>query len=147
MPSIGLLCVPQFAVLQFGSVFLHDVGLLGTAAIAATMATLQISAMVLRIWCGHWTDRHGNRHGYLGACVLISTLLFALLAAASAGHAAGTALGLCNTLVFAANFLTPQAVASLLLHQFWAAAWLAASGLCLLTWPLLARRPPLPSTP
>nr|WP_158383416.1 hypothetical protein [Comamonas testosteroni] len=111
------------------------------------MATLQVSAMVLRIWSGHWTDKRSNRHGYLGACVLISSLLFALLAAAGAGHAAGWALGPCNTLVFAANFLTPQAVASLLLLQSWAAVWLAASGLCLLTWPMLARRPALPSTP
>ena len=177
--GIGLLCAPQFAVLQFGSVFLHDIGLLGTAAIAAAMAALQISAMALRIWSGHWTDKRGNRRGYLGACVLISSLLFALLAAASAGHAAGwaqgwilavllalcgtavsawhgvayvelataagvqqagTALGLCNTLVFAANFLTPQAVAGLQQQLPWAAIWLLASGFSLLSWPLLTRK-------
>ena len=181
--GIGLLCVPQFAVLQFGSVFLHDIGLLGTAAIAAAMAALQISAMALRIWSGHWTDKRGNRRSYLGACVLISSLLFALLAAASAGHAAGwaqgwvqgwvlalllalcgtavsawhgvayvelataagvqqagTALGLCNTLVFSANFLTPQAVAGLQQQLPWAAIWLIASGFSLLSWPLLARQ-------
>ena len=173
--GIGLLCVPQFAVLQFGSVFLHDIGLLGTAAIAAAMAALQISAMVLRIWSGHWTDKRGNRHQYLRACVLISTLLFAVLAAVSAGQAsgwalalllalsgtavsawhgvayvelttaagvqqAGTALGLCNTLVFIANFLTPQAVAGLQQQLPWAAIWLLASGFSLLSWPLLTRQ-------
>ena len=173
--GIGLLCVPQFAVLQFGTVFLHDGARLGTGTLSAAMATLQISAMALRIWSGHWTDKHRNRSVYLAACIGTSALLFALLAAASALHfspsalvlllvlsgtavsawhgvayaelatiagmqQAGTALGLCNTLVFIANFLTPQAVASLLLHAPWAAIWIAASSCCLLCVPLLARK-------
>jgi len=177
--GIALLCVPQFAVLQFGTVFLHDMGRLGTGAIAAAMAALQICAMALRIWSGHWTDRRGNRASYLGRCIALSALLFALLAAASAmqltggilalllalcGTAisawhgvayaelatsagatqAGTALGMCNTLVFVANFLTPQAVAGLLLHAPWTAVWTLAGAVSLLAWPLLARRSPAP---
>lgn len=173
--GIGLLCVPQFAVLQFGTVFLHDGARMGTGTLSAAMAALQISAMALRIWSGHWTDKHRNRSVYLAACIGASALLFALLAAASALHfspsalvlllvlsgtavsawhgvayaelatiagmqQAGTALGLCNTLVFIANFLTPQAVASLLLHTPWAAIWIAASSCCLLCVPLLARK-------
>ena len=173
--GIGLLCVPQFAVLQFGTVFLHDGARMSAGAISAAMAALQISAMALRIWSGHWTDKRRNRSFYLAAWIVISALLFALLAAASAlqlspsaltlllvlsGTAvsawhgvayaelataagmqqAGTALGLCNTLVFVANFLTPQAVASLLLHTSWPAIWLAASSCCLLATPLLARK-------
>ena len=65
---------------------------------------------------------------------------YAELATIAGMQQAGTALGLCNTLVFIANFLTPQAVASLLLHAPWAAIWIAASSCCLLCVPLLARK-------
>lgn len=173
--GIGLLCVPQFAVLQFGTVFLHDAARMSAGTISAAMAALQISAMALRIWSGHWTDKRRNRSFYLTVCIAISALLFALLAAASVLHCspnaltlllvlsgtavsawhgvayaelataagmrqAGTALGLCNTLVFVANFLTPQAIASLLLHASWPVIWLTASSCCLLATPLLARK-------
>ena len=178
--GIGLLCAPQFAVLQFGTIFLHDVGQLSPAIIATAMAMLQIGAMALRIWSGHWTDKHGNRKTYLRGCIALSALLFALLAAISAAQStvhtgnsaalaillvlcgiaisawhgvayaelgtsagaaqAGTALGLCNTLVFVANFLTPQGVAALLPHASWAAIWLTAAAISLLAWPLLGRK-------
>ena len=167
-------------MLQFGTIFLHDVGQLSPAIIATAMATLQIGAMALRIWSGHWTDKHGNRKTYLRGCMALSALLFALLAAISAAQStvhigngaalaillvlcgiaisawhgvayaelgtsagaaqAGTALGLCNTLVFVANFLTPQGVAALLPHASWAAIWLTAAAISLLAWPLLGRK-------
>ena len=174
--GIGLLCAPQFAVLQFGTLFLHDVGHIGPAAIATSMAALQIAAMVLRIWSGHWTDQRGNRNAYLRGCMVVSAVLFAVLAATSAAHTgsgaalalllvacgtaisawhgvayaelatragaaqAGTALGLCNTFVFVANFLTPQGVAALLPHASWAVVWLVAAACSLAAWPLLGRR-------
>eukprot|EP01035_Chromulina_nebulosa_P005679 gene5679-7702_t len=50
--AIGLLCFPQVAVLTFASVFLHDFAGLGTAAISASLAAVQVGAMVMRIWSG-----------------------------------------------------------------------------------------------
>ena len=50
--GIGLLCAPQFAVLTFATVFLHDFGRLGLAGISAAMVTLQLGAMVMRVWSG-----------------------------------------------------------------------------------------------
>ena len=81
--GIGLLCGPQFAVLSFGTVFLHDFAHRGLAVIAATMAGLQVGAMVMRIGSGRWTDRHRNRPAYLRACCGFTIVLFAALGAAS----------------------------------------------------------------
>jgi MFS family permease len=81
--GIGVLCAPQFAVLSFGTVFLHDVGHAGLAAITATMVAVQVCAMVMRIWSGHWTDRRRNRPAYLRACSALSILLFAGLGTAA----------------------------------------------------------------
>ncbi len=81
--GIGILCAPQFAVLSFGTVFLHDFGQAGLAPIAAAMTVVQIGAMVMRVWSGRWTDRRKNRPAYLRACGLLSVGLFAGLAAAS----------------------------------------------------------------
>ncbi|MDM0021376.1 MFS transporter [Variovorax saccharolyticus] len=92
--GIGILCAPQFAVLSFGTVFLHDFGHAGLAAIAAAMTVVQIGAMAMRVWSGRWTDRRRNRPAYLRACSLLSVLLFSALAAlALAGEAAGGASG------------------------------------------------------
>ncbi|TDV33953.1 sugar phosphate permease [Paraburkholderia caballeronis] len=82
--GIGLLCAPQFAVLTFATVFLHDVGRLGIAGISATMVVIQLGAMVMRVWSGRRTDRLGNRRGWLRRAVLIAAASFALLAAATA---------------------------------------------------------------
>lgn len=89
--GIGLLCAPQFAVLSFGSVFAHDAGQISLGTMAAGIASLQIGAMVLRIWSGHWTDRHHNRRRYLRGCTLLSTLLFAVLGLATLGGVQGLA--------------------------------------------------------
>lgn len=78
--GIGILCAPQFAVLSFGTVFLHDFGHAGLTTITAAMVTLQAGAMAMRVWSGRWTDRRGNRPAYLRACASLSVALFALLA-------------------------------------------------------------------
>jgi MFS family permease len=92
--GIGILCAPQFAVLSFGTVFLHDFGHAGLATITATMVFVQGGAMVMRVWSGRWTDRRRNRPAYLRACSGLTVLLFAGLAAlalASGTHAADSA--------------------------------------------------------
>lgn len=89
--GIGSLCAPQFAVLSFGTVFLHDFGHAGLATVTATMVFTQVGAMVMRVWSGRWTDRHRNRPAYLRACSALSVLLFAGLAVlvmAAGTHAA-----------------------------------------------------------
>lgn len=78
--GIGSLCVPQFAILTFAAVFLHDFGHLGTGGISATMAAIQIGAMGMRVASGRYTDRHGNRRGYLRASTLAAAASFAALA-------------------------------------------------------------------
>lgn len=78
--AIGILCAPQFAILTFASVFLHDFGHAGLVTITGTLVVVQIGAMVTRIWSGRWTDRRGNRRSYLRACSLLSMLTFAALA-------------------------------------------------------------------
>ena len=77
--AIGLLCFPQVAVLTFASVFLHDFVGLGTAAISASLAAVQIGAMVMRVWSGRFTDRHGNRRQFLRTCSALSALAFVVL--------------------------------------------------------------------
>ncbi|WP_226939128.1 MFS transporter [Janthinobacterium sp. FT14W] len=77
--AIGLLCVPQFAVLSYATVFLHDHGRQGLAAITAVMVALQAGAMVMRIWSGRHTDRHANRPAYLRGSALVALASFILL--------------------------------------------------------------------
>ncbi|GBH25851.1 MFS transporter [Burkholderia vietnamiensis] len=82
--GIGALCAPQFAVLTFATVFLHDFGRPGLAGISTAMVALQAGAMVMRVWSGRHTDRHGNRRAYLRGSVCVAAGAFALLAAATA---------------------------------------------------------------
>ncbi|MDX8539122.1 MFS transporter [Mesorhizobium sp. M4B.F.Ca.ET.215.01.1.1] len=77
--AIGLLCFPQVAVLTFASVFLHDFVGLGTLATSASLAAVQTGAMVMRVWSGRYTDRHGNRRPFLRLCSALSALAFAVL--------------------------------------------------------------------
>ncbi|WGS50359.1 MFS transporter [Paraburkholderia sp. D15] len=74
------LCVPQLAVVTFGTVFLHDFSRAGVLAISVTMAAVQTGAAVARVWSGGWTDRRGNRRAYMRACSLVTAGLFASLA-------------------------------------------------------------------
>ena len=77
--AIGLLCFPQVAVLTFASVFLHDFAGMGTLTISASLAAVQTGAMVMRVWSGRYTDRHGNRRWFLRLCSMTSALGFAAL--------------------------------------------------------------------
>ena len=99
--GIGALCAPQFAVLTFATVFLHDFGRLGLAGISAAMVALQLGAMVMRVWSGRHTDRHGNRQAYLRGSVCVAAGSFALLAAATAGSPHVPLAALVAILVFA----------------------------------------------
>lgn len=78
--ATGVLCVPQFAVISFGSVFLHDFAGVGVGLISGALLTVQIGAMVMRVWSGRWTDRHANRPAYLRTCAGLTIVLFLLLA-------------------------------------------------------------------
>ncbi|CDX18442.1 Major facilitator superfamily MFS_1 [Mesorhizobium sp. ORS 3324] len=77
--AIGLLCFPQVAVLTFASVFLHDFAGTGTWATSASLAAVQTGAMVMRVWSGRFTDRHGNRRPFLRLCSALSALAFLVL--------------------------------------------------------------------
>ncbi len=78
--GIGILCGPQFAILTFGTVFLHDFAQCGTNMITLTMVSLQIGAMAMRIGSGRLTDRRKNRRSYLRGSTLIVALSFLALA-------------------------------------------------------------------
>jgi MFS family permease len=80
--GIAILCVPQFAVLTFATVFLHDFGHVGIAGITATMVTVQLGAMIMRIASGRFTDKRGNRRGYLRGSTLVAVASFVVLGAA-----------------------------------------------------------------
>jgi MFS family permease len=94
----GALCVPQLAVVTFGTVFLHDFGHAGVLTISVAMAAVQVGAAIARVWSGRWTDRCGNRRAYMRGCSLLTAVLFAALALATgvAGmqHAAMPTVGL-----------------------------------------------------
>ena len=81
--GIGMLCAPQFAVLSFGTVFLHDFGGIGLGTLSVVMMVVQVGAMVMRVWSGRWTDRRKNRPAYLRTCSVLTVLLFASLSAAA----------------------------------------------------------------
>jgi MFS family permease len=78
--AIGILCAPQCAVLSFATVFLHDAGQVGIAGITTTMVIVQLGAMIMRVWSGRFTDRHGNRRAYLRGSTLIAVASFTALA-------------------------------------------------------------------
>lgn len=78
--AIGLLCLPQVAVLTFATVFLHDFAGAGTLLTSTALAVVQVGAMVMRVWSGRWTDRHRNRPAYLRACALLGIAGFAAVA-------------------------------------------------------------------
>ncbi|MEP6565281.1 MAG: MFS transporter [Mesorhizobium sp.] len=77
--AIGVLCFPQVAVLTFATVFLHDFAGMGTAVTSASLATVQVGAMVMRVWSGRFTDRRGNRRSFLRLCSVLSVFAFAAL--------------------------------------------------------------------
>ena len=80
--GIAILCIPQFAVLTFATVFLHDFGHVGIAGITATMVTVQLGAMIMRVASGRFTDKRGNRRAYLRGSTLVAVASFVVLGAA-----------------------------------------------------------------
>ncbi|RWX57838.1 MFS transporter, partial [Mesorhizobium sp. M2A.F.Ca.ET.039.01.1.1] len=77
--AIRLLCFPQVAVLTFASVFLHDFAGMGTWVTSTSLAAVQTGAMVMRVWSGRFTDRHGNRRPFLKVCSALSAFAFLVL--------------------------------------------------------------------
>lgn len=112
--AIGILCAPQFAILTFGTVFLHDMLHAGLKATTGALVGLQCGAMAMRVWSGRWTDRHGNRAGFLRAATWVSMLCFVLL-------------GVFSWLLARAPAQGPLVLASML-------AALAVSGVCVSAW-------------
>lgn len=97
--GIGILCIPQFAVLTFATVFLHDFAHVGLPGITATMVAVQLGAMIMRVWSGRFTDKHGNRRAYTKVSTLIAVAAFVAL---SAGTGYGLSEGwLIGFIVFA----------------------------------------------
>ncbi len=78
--AIGILCVPQVAVLTFATVFLHDFAGAGTFVTSAALAAVQVGAMAMRVWSGRWTDRRRNRPAYLRVCTVLGIVAFAAVA-------------------------------------------------------------------
>lgn len=112
--AIGILCAPQFGILSFGTVFLHDVLHAGLKATTGALVGLQCGAMAMRVWSGRWTDRHGNRARFLRVATLVSMLCFVLL-------------GLCSWLLARNAAHGPVVLASML-------AAVAVSGVCVSAW-------------
>lgn len=79
--GIGVLCVPQIAILSFIAVFLHDVAAMDLAWTSAAMVAYQCGAAALRVWSGHWTDRRRNRRAFLRGCAVLAVLSLVALAA------------------------------------------------------------------
>ncbi|WP_235837742.1 MFS transporter [Chitinasiproducens palmae] len=75
----GLLCAPQFAVLAFGVLFLHDHAGLSAAHAALVIVALQVASMVARILCGRRSDRRGDRRAFLRRACLLNAAVFAVL--------------------------------------------------------------------
>jgi sugar phosphate permease len=57
----GLLNFPQFIVLTFGSVLLHDVEHLSFGLVALIVSLVQLGGAVGRVSGGRWTDKRGGR--------------------------------------------------------------------------------------
>lgn len=77
----GLLTVPQFGILTFSGIFLHDVKNAGIPVTVATLLVVQIGGGAARIWSGRYTDRRGNRRQTIRAFGALASLL--LLSAAA----------------------------------------------------------------
>jgi MFS family permease len=77
--AIGTLCGPQFALLTFGSIFLHDFAHINIVLVSVGLAVIQVGAMVARIWSGRWTDKNQNRKSYLKTCTTMSIVAFVVL--------------------------------------------------------------------
>ncbi|GHF29058.1 MULTISPECIES: MFS transporter [Streptomyces] len=81
----GLLTIPQFAILTFIGVFLHDAHHAALAVGASAVVIVQVGGAAARVASGRWTDKHaGSRRPYVRAVGLAATV--ALAAAAALTH-------------------------------------------------------------
>lgn len=78
--AIGILCAPQFAIMTFSMIFLHDRLGLQVSTISAVLFVIQMSSIVTRISSGRWTDKRQNRRAYLKTCSILCAVAFAILA-------------------------------------------------------------------
>jgi sugar phosphate permease len=76
----ALLTVPQFAVLSFAGLFLHDAKGAGAAAAAVAVVTAQLGGGALRIWTGRRSDRGGDRRTYIRVIGVIAAVAMAAVA-------------------------------------------------------------------
>lgn len=76
----ALLTVPQFAVLSFTAIFLHDVKGEGAALASVTVLIAQIGGGAARIWTGRRTDRGGDRRTYLRGIGALAGIVMAAAA-------------------------------------------------------------------
>ncbi|VVD79118.1 MFS transporter [Pandoraea anhela] len=77
--GMAVLCMPQVAVLTFGTVFLHDFAHVSVLTISLTLGAVQTGAAVTRVWSGRFTDKRRNRPAYLRACAIAVGVVFAIL--------------------------------------------------------------------
>lgn len=78
--AIGLLCAPQFAIMTFSTIFLHDVVHAEVATTSGILFCIQMSSMFTRIGSGRWTDRKRNRRPFLKGSTALTVAAFAGLA-------------------------------------------------------------------
>ncbi|MDF7674645.1 MFS transporter [Acetobacteraceae bacterium ESL0697] len=77
----GLLTVPQFSVLTFGTIYLHDARLLSYKLSAAILIIIQLGGAVLRIYMGRYTDKRKNRPATILLISIIAAISAFILAA------------------------------------------------------------------
>jgi MFS family permease len=121
--GIAALCIPQVAVISFASVFLHDFGHAGSAAIGAALVAVQFGAACMRVWSGRWTDRRGNRNAYLRACAALTVVLFTMLGATTALFAHEGSLAHPSSGLAASHFVLVALIALLVSGGIAASAW------------------------
>ncbi|WP_431895953.1 MFS transporter [Nonomuraea sp. bgisy101] len=74
--ATALLTVPQFAVLSFSSIFLHDVKGEGVALASLIVLIAQLGGGAARVWTGRLSDRGGDRRTWIkGIGVLIAVVM------------------------------------------------------------------------
>ncbi|MBB6548708.1 MFS transporter [Nonomuraea rubra] len=73
----ALLTVPQFAVLSFTAIFLHDVKGEDATLASVTVVIAQLGGGAARIWTGRRTDRTGTRRTHIRAIGTLAGLAMA----------------------------------------------------------------------
>lgn len=77
--AVGILCAPQFALMTFSMLFLHDFAGLSIGYISIILFLIQISSIPTRIGSGIYTDKKRNRRAFLKAITALSFILFVTL--------------------------------------------------------------------